>query len=286
MIQNPRILPALNHLFVTKIACGRNSSAVLTKDGDVFCFGSFCNAEVPPDVDPVIEEDKPTFSNLSPTVDCSLEEFSIWGAEGLPFQFKIVSLNSSNQRQKGGGDVYRVLMKSSTAGHIKGNVEDNQDGSYTVTLLPNFCGENIEIDVRLVDSPKAFTKKVVTLYPTNSVQLLLPHKSLKILHSHIEAFSNLMHLDISNNELEELPRGIAHLHKLMKLNAASNRLKSIPFELGLLQDLKHLDLSDNPLMEWLQPILNFNGNIETTKGFFRLNDQNSIDWNALSKLFR
>ena len=85
---------------------------------------------------------------MLPTSDCLVEECSVWGAEGLPFQFQIVSLNASGQRQRAGGDVYRVLMKG-PVNYIKGNVEDNQDGTYKVTFLPNFSGLNIEIDIQL-----------------------------------------------------------------------------------------------------------------------------------------
>jgi len=58
---------------------------------------------------------------------------------------------------------------------------------------------------------------------------------------------NLRQLDLSNNELTELPRRISKLKKLQYLNLGQNNLTALPDEICNLTNLSHLYLSNNEL---------------------------------------
>lgn len=58
---------------------------------------------------------------------------------------------------------------------------------------------------------------------------------------------SLVELDLSANELEELPSTLAGCAALERLTAAQNQLKEAPAGLATLETLKLLDLSDNQI---------------------------------------
>lgn len=53
------------------------------------------------------------------------------------------------------------------------------------------------------------------------------------------------HLDLSNNNLRQLPREIGELQNLVTLNISGNKLLSIPHQIGTLKHLEQLNLSGN-----------------------------------------
>lgn len=53
------------------------------------------------------------------------------------------------------------------------------------------------------------------------------------------------HLDLSNNNLVQLPREIGDLNDLVTLNISGNKLLSIPHQMGTLKNLKELNLIGN-----------------------------------------
>lgn len=64
-------------------------------------------------------------------------------------------------------------------------------------------------------------------------------------------FSSLTHLtklDLSKNELRELPEDFGDLSKLKYLDLYKNQLQHLPLSFSKLKDLKFLDLKDNPLV--------------------------------------
>mmetsp|Transcript_58440 Transcript_58440/g.163713 ORF Transcript_58440/g.163713 Transcript_58440/m.163713 type:complete len:280 (+) Transcript_58440:61-900(+) len=65
----------------------------------------------------------------------------------------------------------------------------------------------------------------------------------------------LEELDLSGNDLEELPTCVANLRVLQRLNISKNRLTSLPGELQRLSNLQKLDASDNRLSSLPQDML-------------------------------
>lgn len=57
-----------------------------------------------------------------------------------------------------------------------------------------------------------------------------------------------MKLDLSKNQLKELPENFGELTKLKHLDLYKNELQHLPLSFSKLQALKWLDLKDNPLM--------------------------------------
>lgn len=57
-----------------------------------------------------------------------------------------------------------------------------------------------------------------------------------------------MKLDLSKNQLKELPENFGELTKLKHLDLYKNQLQHLPISFSKLQSLKWLDLKDNPLM--------------------------------------
>jgi len=65
----------------------------------------------------------------------------------------------------------------------------------------------------------------------------------------ISIFKNLEELNLSINEIEELPKEIGELKKLKRLYLPFNALQSLPKEIGNLENLKVLDLRFNLIKE-------------------------------------
>ena len=61
-----------------------------------------------------------------------------------------------------------------------------------------------------------------------------------------------MKLDLSKNELKELPENFGELSRLKHLDLYKNELQYLPLSFGKLQALKWLDLKDNPLMSLIK----------------------------------
>ena len=61
-------------------------------------------------------------------------------------------------------------------------------------------------------------------------------------------------LDLSKNQLTELPHGIGHLSNLKCLSLYGNQLTTLPLEFSLLKQLVFLDLKNNPLEEELAAV--------------------------------
>ena len=82
-----------------------------------------------------------------------------------------------------------------------------------------------------------------------------------VLHFHFfsflfqENFPTLTHiikLDLSKNQLQELPEYFGQMRNLRHLDLYSNQLERLPVSFAQLKNLKWLDLKNNPLVPALQ----------------------------------
>ena len=70
----------------------------------------------------------------------------------------------------------------------------------------------------------------------------------------LSSLKHLVSLDLSKNQLTELPHGIGHLSNLKRLSLYGNQLTTLPLEFSLLKQLVFLDLKNNPLEEELAAV--------------------------------
>lgn len=68
------------------------------------------------------------------------------------------------------------------------------------------------------------------------------------LQKNFVTLTNLVKLDLSKNQLKELPENFGELVKLKHLDLYKNQLQHLPLSFSKLKALKWLDLKDNPLM--------------------------------------
>ena len=62
-------------------------------------------------------------------------------------------------------------------------------------------------------------------------------------------FERITHLDLSGNDLDEIPSEVFRLHRLKELRLSNNNLRVVPDEIGSLLELQFLDVSNNPLVK-------------------------------------
>ncbi|XP_078602062.1 leucine-rich repeat-containing protein 59-like isoform X1 [Branchiostoma floridae x Branchiostoma japonicum] len=67
--------------------------------------------------------------------------------------------------------------------------------------------------------------------------------------------THVVKLDLSKNQLEELPADFGRLTRLRHLDLFQNRLKTVPVSFWQLTSLQWLDLKDNPLDSALVPVV-------------------------------
>lgn len=79
------------------------------------------------------------------------------------------------------------------------------------------------------------------------VDISLRECAIKILPATIGHFAQLRRLDLSDNQLSELPAEILQLQELVHLLVEYNRLKYLPREIGRLSNLRYFELGSNQL---------------------------------------
>ena len=65
---------------------------------------------------------------------------------------------------------------------------------------------------------------------------------------------HLVELDLSKNQITELPSCIGRLSNLKRLSLYGNQLKTLPLEFSQLKQLEFLDLKNNPLEQELAAV--------------------------------
>lgn len=119
-------------------------------------------------------------------------------------------------------------------------------------FLPNF-----EIWASTTDTTKIYTSLEEALKEPLSVKKLqLKKQKLKEFPTEILQLENLEYLDLSNNKISEIPKGIGSLKHLRTLKLHKNAFLTFPEVLTNLDSLENLDLSRNPIDEVPEPISN------------------------------
>jgi Leucine-rich repeat (LRR) protein len=137
-------------------------------------------------------------------------------------------------------------------------------------MFPLLCLKHrLELDYfkTLRSFPDANTRFVSSLNPSGNVEALpealgelTQLESLNIANlgiQNLEVIAKLVHLkelNVSHNQLEQLPSSILQLRALEVLNLEGNRLSNLPDEFAQLTQLKALNLSKN-LLATLPPVL-------------------------------
>ncbi|XP_037048049.1 uncharacterized protein LOC119082600 isoform X1 [Bradysia coprophila] len=103
----------------------------------------------------------------------------------------------------------------------------------------------------------------------------------------------LEHLDLSNNNLLQLPREIGELHNLLTLNISGNKLVSVPHQIASLTNLKQLDLIGNDfscdchmfwMVGYLEDIAKTNNNLSLNMQLSKLKCRNGYPGEMLRVL--
>lgn len=76
----------------------------------------------------------------------------------------------------------------------------------------------------------------------------ISNQSTIVLQQNFILLSHLTKLDLSKNQIEELPENFGELAKLKHLDLYRNNLNHLPLSFSKLKSLKWLDLKDNPLV--------------------------------------
>lgn len=106
-----------------------------------------------------------------------------------------------------------------------------------------------KVDQELPEISKFINLKSVasTIEFDNVITLNLSNSNIQQLPEKLNVLKNLRVLNLSNNELEDLPCSYAKFKRLMELDISSNKFKSIPKCVALgMGTLKVLDVSKNP----------------------------------------
>ncbi|KAL0491743.1 hypothetical protein AKO1_010201 [Acrasis kona] len=81
--------------------------------------------------------------------------------------------------------------------------------------------------------------------------LKLGNNYIRYLPEHVQGFTNLTHLDLSKNRIEEIEEcGLSELVQLVYLNLSDNRIKKLPSSMCNMVHLKDLNVSNNQIKEW------------------------------------
>lgn len=118
---------------------------------------------------------------------------------------------------------------------IKYNFEDYLDQADNVTEIVYKLGSCTSIDGQNIKKFKNLRKLVIS----NTLIDAFPLEVCEL--------ERLEYLDLSNNKIKEIPKGIRKLQSLLTLNLEGNSISTIPEELCSLKNLSVLNLSNNKI---------------------------------------
>lgn len=124
-------------------------------------------------------------------------------------------------------------------------VDDSQSGGSLALELSRTQGNKALKDVRISRCPQINWNSVVLL--TNVTHLDLSENELIELPDSFAKLVNLTWLNLHDNELEDLPENIGGLAKLTQLRLSHNSFTKLPMSIIHLVNLTHLDLTVNEL---------------------------------------
>ena len=99
---------------------------------------------------------------------------------------------------------------------------------------------------------------------SNTTVLNLSYQNLQQLPSEIGNLTNLIDLPLQGNQLKQLPSEIGNLTNLEKLSLSNNQLQQLPSEIGNLTNLQEICLTYNQLQQLPSEI----GNLTNLKKLF------------------
>ncbi|XP_065219900.1 leucine-rich repeat-containing protein 59 [Planococcus citri] len=81
------------------------------------------------------------------------------------------------------------------------------------------------------------------------ISLNLSNNKIASIPKGLGTVTHLQRIDLSKNQIKGLPDGIGNLTNLKYFNLSKNQLATLPATFGNLRSLKHLDVSNNPLAQ-------------------------------------
>ncbi|MEM7476761.1 MAG: leucine-rich repeat domain-containing protein, partial [Planctomycetota bacterium] len=119
------------------------------------------------------------------------------------------------------------------------------DSLETIYLDP---GNRIEPKCEIVEVDKAISQ-LLSFADKKSPSVVLQNSGLRRLPTDIcKKLKSLRHLDLSWNQLKEIPSSISELTKLQTLRLSGNRISQLPEELCDLENLREIHVDSNELL--------------------------------------
>lgn len=87
------------------------------------------------------------------------------------------------------------------------------------------------------------------------ISLNLSNNKIASVPKGLGTLTHLQRIDLSKNQIKGLPDGVGNLTSLKYFNLSKNQIATLPATFGNLRSLKHLDVSNNPLAQKFSELL-------------------------------
>lgn len=152
---------------------------------------------------------------------------------------------------------------------INNNNDDDDDGTAITHLNLTNVSANGTLNVKNVHNLHWTNSNLINiktiLINTNELKYLdLTYNKIEKLENYqFQNYTNLIYMNLSNNQITDLPRNVFRYQNLQKLCLAHNNLYAIPFQVfAPMEQLHYLDLSYNSIVTILDHFFKFNRYIE------------------------